>query len=322
MPKPKPGTGKKPTISPPHRYADGQHRRDAANDNEQARSPTRNKRIFDHAIRFGAHPKVATKLGRLYLAGEITLSECSAGFEYAEVVGEYERWHGHPRSTPKSPSWESGFGRSGIDIDYVRKMDPEAADRIEAKLARRKKKADKAYDKAMKCFPSMVTRPMTPANDNEQGYAVVHVNSHAHRIIDDLCCSDEYVNSIHLPLIKDILGKMARAFNINEGGEAKQKKPETPRIDASVMANAVCDVMEDWFANHGATIHAFEIGPGTKHKHRRLTCFGVKADYITPFEHGIEFKVASKLIEAATNAQFIKAAQKRGWNDAVRRKTA
>lgn len=300
MPKVKSGTGPKPEVSPRERHPAGKPVIEAS----KGKAPALVKRIMDHAVLIGADRRVATVLGRLRLEGVLTEIEMEAGLRYAEVVGEYERVKGHPRRSAKSPSYDDGFkGAGGLDLDALRKMDPEAADKVETKIKRRIKRIVKKFEACQGCMPGAA----------EGGRNIVST------VVEEVCCNDQPIHSSYHPILKNVLRRMAETcFRMNvEEEDAPKKAPKVKKGDASLLAEAACDAIAKVFEDEKATIHAFEIGPG-KHKTRRIECFGVARDGKTPVIKSIEAKLKG-LMPAVLDAQLVKSAIAHGWADASRR---
>lgn len=287
MPKPKAGTGPKPGISPPERYDSGRKKEEHV----EGIAPTLLKRLKDEVIPRAKDKRLGTVLGLMHLQGILTETETEAGFLYAEDVGKYERVMGHPRRTARSPSFDNGYGGGGLDLELLWKIDPERAQKIEDRIKREKRKAEKNYQRAQKFIP--------------QFPAMVRA------LIEDVCCNDRPVSSLNHAGIKAILGNLARECYRLQGGDEREKPNKPKKADAIHMAEAACDAVAARFERDKGTIHAFDIGAGV-HKRRRLICYGAQADGTSPMQYAVEVELRG-LLPAVLDAQLLKSALKREW---------
>jgi hypothetical protein len=288
------------SIVPPARKPSGDRRPDP--DTPTGHAPTLVKRIVDDAVRLGADRRMGTVLGRLHLEGLLTASEFEAGLRYAEDVGAYERIKGHPARHSQSPSFEFGRkGASGVDLDALERMDPEAAARLRNRIERKHRKIQKRYDRAQACIPIL---PIIAAS-----------------IIESVCCDDRPVHSLHHPALKAMLGHLARdCYNLT----IPAREPPPPKIKHPVrkaardLAEAACDAIEQKFADARATAQTYEITAGrekARFKSRRIIVTGLCEDGTTPFRQAIDVPLRI-IMPKVLDAQIAKVAEKMGWKRA------
>jgi hypothetical protein len=288
MPRPKSGTPKaKPTIVPRPRKPSGDPRPEA----DRAKSPTLIRRILDHGVKLGADKRLATQLGQLLMHGQITESECQAGFMYAEDMGRYERLHGMPPRQARSPSWEGGFkGDKGLDLEALERMDPAAADRIRAQMARREKKIAKDYAKIQACIPDSALKGL----------------------LDQLCCDDVRINPIYLEKVRKVLRALAAArYKLDLAADGRRKRAKS--ADATLMATAAVEVIANWFTEHDEQAKVRRFAIEFRHKRIALIAAGV-APGVPNLHHTVEIQL-SGLMPEALRAQIVKAAEVRGWKE-------
>jgi hypothetical protein len=76
-------------------------------------APALGARIRAHILKFFADPKFATPFGILYAEGAFTHAQFAAGNRVGDIFRRYHRYK-QLRDTPKSPSYEHGFGSSDL----------------------------------------------------------------------------------------------------------------------------------------------------------------------------------------------------------------
>lgn len=295
MPKPKAGEGKKPEVVPRERKPDG-HVKPGGSVEDGGIAPTLLKRLKDDVIPLAKDRRLGTVLGVMHLQGILSEAETEAGFCYAEDVGAYERIMGHLPRSSASPSFE--FGRKGadsLDLEHLKRMDPEAAEKAERRIKRRKKSIQKRYDRTQMYIP----------------HFPILISS----IVEEVCCNDRPVHSLHHPMLKKILRNLAeRCYGLVQGGGETQarRRPTSRRTDAVAIADATVDAMAHWFSRRDGTITSFRLAV-SRHPSQPL---GITAYGHTGFgevlEHTIRIK-RSGLMAEAINAQLLKAAEAKGW---------
>ena len=146
----------------------------------------------DDMTRLDSSGRAATVVGRMYLEGILTKAEAEAGFLYAENVGAYECMNGYPPRHRQSPSFE--FGRTA-----VRGLDLEAR-------RRRCTAIQQQYDQMQVHVPSF---PI-----------LISI------VLEEVCCNDRPVHSLHHNMLKKILRDLAQkvyGFELRE-----QRKADGP----------------------------------------------------------------------------------------------
>jgi len=297
MPRKKPGTAKKPTVEAPPRYADGQLRHDPEAPKEFA--PTIIKRLKDELIPKAKDKRLGSVLGLMHLDGILAEVEVEAGFRYAADVGAYERMMGHPSRSARSASYEGGFrGASGLDLDALRRMDPDTADKVEREIKRRRKAIQKRYDKVQACVPMFPILVST--------------------ILEEVCCNDRPVHSLHHDTLRKILRNIAeRCYPaiLHASKEARQRRV-SKSADAEYLAQGAIDALTEHFAKRSAVVATFLLSP-TKPRGiaPAITAYGHTLAG-NPIEHTIKLN-RSGLMTEAIHAQLLKAATAKGWQEAT-----
>jgi hypothetical protein len=166
--------------------------------------------------RRGSDRYAATVVGRMYLEGILTEGEAEAGFCYAENVGAYERMKGLPPRHSQSPDFEFGRkGADGLDLDALRHSDSGLADKVERHIHRKCRAIQKQYDRVQShvpLFPILIST-----------------------VLEEVCCNDRPVHSLHYRMVKKILRTLAqKVYGIDV---VEQRKPIGRRIDAVLVAN-------------------------------------------------------------------------------------
>lgn len=302
MPRKKPGTDPKPKeIEIPHRHPGGHV---AATEKSEPIAPTLLKRLKDEVLPKAKDKRLGTVLGLLNLAGIITEAEAEAGFLYAEDVGAFDRINGAPIRHERSPSYEGGFkGGGGVDLDVLRKMDPEAADKLERKIKRRNNSIRKRYDAAQAVIPQFPIIIST--------------------IVEEVCCNDRSINQVHLGSLKRILRNLAIHYKLKVDAEARQRPSK--RADAVLIAQGAVDALEQWFVRRKGEVIGYRLASVNRTTRRvvtpTITAYGTSK--LKPgelLEHTIRLKRSGLMIEEI-NAQLVKAAEEKGWDPANRPET-
>lgn len=286
-------------ISPRERYPSGHPKPDTA---PEPIAPTLLKRLKDDIIPRAKDKRLGSVLGQMHLQGILSEIETAAGFYYGEDVGAYERLvTGAPPRHHMSPSFE--FGRKGgtkTDLEALRRMDPELADKIERSIAHRAKSAQKRYDRAQMYIPHFPILIST--------------------LIEEVCCNDRPIHSLHHPMLKKILRNLAEGcYGLKELGHetAGRRRPMNKKGDAAQIANDTIAAAARWFKGHtGATITMFRLHSTHPNMLPGITVYGYS--YLGEvMEHTIRIK-RSKLMAEALNAQLLKAAEAQGWTEATK----
>lgn len=292
MPKPKPGTKKKPKgIEIPHRHPGGH----VEAQEERGKAPALVKRIMDHAVALGADARCATVLGRMHLEGVITETEFAAGLLYAEDVGAWERIKGHPRRAARSPSFDSGFGRADVDLEALERMDPEAADKVKRRIARQNRRIIKRYEKAQNEIPHLPILLST--------------------LIEQVCCNDMPVMAVHHPAVKAMLSNLARnCYRLNDASARAPKAKAKPvtRQDIKDLAEATVEAMEQWFRKRGAAVAFYRVQKRHELQARAISAYGMTGDG-TKIENTIKLKRPAGSRGEAIDQALLAAAEAKGW---------
>lgn len=290
MPRRKPGASTKSQIAAPERHADGQLK-----DEPRGNAPALVRRIMDHAVSLGADARCATVLGRLHLEGTLTESEFAAGLLYAEDVGAWERLKGHPRRNIRSPSFDSGYGRADLDLEALERMDPEAAGKIKARLARRNKRIEKRYHKVQDMIPDVPNVLAT--------------------IMDEVCCMDRVVGSVFHPALKAMLGNLAKncyRLNVQDDKASKRQPKRDKKADAVALGQGAVDALEDWFRRQGAKCGSYRVQVRHALQSRGITGYGRSADGKF-FERTVRIKRPGGIKGEAIDVALDRAAEAKGW---------
>lgn len=299
MPKKKPGTdpNKAKGVEIPPRHPGGHVM--AAADRTDPIAPALLKRLKDEVLPRANDKRLGTVLGVMHLQGILTEAEAEAGMKYAEDVGAYERSMGHPARSAHSPSWEGGFKGGGLDLDNLRRMDPETAENLERKIRRRRKAIQKRYDRAQACIP-----------------AFPHL---AGTILEEVCCNDRPVSSVHHSGLKQILRNLAIHYGIKVDADESRRRP-SKRADAAMLAQGAVDAMAEWFQKRKATVTQYRLAlPSLRNRQLvtpSITVYGHTKDGEV-VENTIRLK-RSGLMSEEINAQLVKAAEQKGWKAAER----
>lgn len=294
MPRAKPGTKPKPTgIEIPERYASGNPKPTEAQKAEQkAVAPTIIRRLKDHLIPMAKDKRLGSVLGIMHLEGILSEAEAEAGFLYGEDAGAYARSIGAKQRSARSAAWDGGYGRAELDLDALRRMDPEAADKIERKILRYEKKCAKRYDRAQAYVP---TFPMI-----------------ASTILEEVCCNDRPVHSVHHAGLKALLRNLAKHYGL-QLVDGKRKAPTSKKVDAALLAQGAVDALEAWFAARRGEVSNFRLAVAVRGVAPAITAFG--RNQIETFHHTIKLQ-RSGLMTEEINAQLLKAAEDKGWREA------
>lgn len=156
------------------------------------RAPTLWRRIKDNGIALGLDRRLGSEVGRLSLLGELTDTEAATAFLIAEVYGRFERYSGK-RRTAHSPSYDIGRAAEPMeDHDHER----------------RARRARKQFDRLQDCLP--VYPPQARAE------------------LEQLCCEDRAVSSLHLPEIRSLLARVAVEFGLSARPAGEKLGGNTP----------------------------------------------------------------------------------------------
>lgn len=296
MPKPKPGTGKKPKVSPAQRYPSGDPKPQPASGGHEPLAPTLIKRLKDEILPRARDKRLGTVLGLMHLEGILSERETEAGFRFAEDVGAFERITGAPRRHSQSPSFEGGFkGAGGVDLDALRRMDPEAADKLERRIRRKNKAIRKRYDAARAHVPDFP-----------------HIAS---TILETVCCDDRRVHSVHHAGLKVLLGNLANHYGIAAGSEKVARRRISKSADAATLAQAAVDAIEAWFRTRKAEVATFRLAVQARGTSPAITAYGAQPHSGAALSHTIRLK-RSQIMFEEINAQLLKAAEAKGWKEA------
>lgn len=134
-----------------------------------------------------------SELGRLMFAGELTSTQGEAGFRIGEIYHRYHRLK-HLRETPKSPSYEQGFGGS-------------------SDLAEERMSADQLTE-----FEDQVRRATDSWKTIDE--ALVALPRNVRQAVMDVCVFDTSVNPALYPSVRAVLNDAAKA-----SGNRGSKKP-------------------------------------------------------------------------------------------------
>lgn len=301
MPKAKPGTVKKQTgIEIPHRYPSG----DGKPDNQRKNAPALIKRIFDHAVKLGGDRRVATVLGRLHLEEIITETEFTAGMLYAEDVGAWERIKGHPRRETRSPSFDSGSGKADVDLEALERMDPEAAANVKAKITRSVRRIEKRYHKAQDCIP---LQPILLS-----------------ALLEEVCCNDRPIHSLHHPALKAMLGNLARqCYRLHDttASTSRSKPNRDKKADVTALAEAAADALDRQFEKVGGKVAFFRVQSRHEMQARIIVAYGTDRDSKS-IEHSIKLKRPAGIKGAEIDMALEKAALAKDWKQFERKDVA
>lgn len=292
MPKPKPGTGPKPSIVPPERYPSGDLK--PQTDAREPWSPTMIQRLKEHGKLVLGDKRLGTVLGIMHLQGIVSETEFAAGMLYAEDVGAWERIKGHPARHTRSVSFDAGYGRADLDLDALERIDPEAAAKIKAKIARRRRKIEKRYHRAQDCIPS---NPILLST-----------------LLEEVCCNDRPVHSLHHPAVKAMLKNLAeKCYRLHAPPEARKKHDHRDKkADVTHLTEAAIDAMENWFRKNRATVTTYRIQVRHEMQARAITGYGMTAEN-KAVETTIRIKRPAGIKGAEIDQALEKAAGARGW---------
>lgn len=280
------------SISPPERHPGGKKVQPDVPASEQDFSPTMVKRWRDQIAAKVRDRRMGLVLGQMNLEGILSEVETEAGLLYAADVGAYERSKGHPARHAQSPSFEFGRkGADGLDLDNLRRFDPEQAAKEELKIKRKRKRLQKRYDRAQSCIPL---------------YPIL-----IGTLVEQVCCNDRPIHSVHHPMLKKILRNLAeRCYGLVRPGEgddqAKKRRPMSRKADAIMIANAAVDALHHWFEGRHGTITSVNIKPRSITGHGHVSYSG------EILAQTVEVKRSEYMAEAI-HAQLIKAAEAKNW---------
>lgn len=273
-------------IVPPERYPSGDIK-PQDEPKERAFAPTLVKRIVEHGRKLGIDKRLGSQLGILHMQGVLTETEFEAGLRYADTVAAYEQSKGHPPRHSRSQGFEFGRkGNSSMDLEALRRMDPEAAEKIEDKIKRRRRKLEKAYKRTQDAIP------------------------HGHEVLNRVCCDDLHVAAQHHEGLKALLRVLAvKCYRLNIAA-AEPSKRGRRKADAAVLAQAAVDTLGQWFTSRKGTVTSFMV-------HGRSITANGHTDVGEVIGHTIEVGRNDAMAEAIT-AQLLKAAEAKMWKEAER----
>lgn len=167
-------------------------------------------------------------IGQMLMRKELTPREASAAFMYGARIGRLERvLHGAPRRTTRSQAFEIGFSGSPGD-DWI---DPDAVERI-------KREAEEVRD----CVPA---------------FPII-----ASTIVEEVCCNDRPVNSLHIPGLKAVLRIIADRLDLpKEGEERETSRPPREKDDEALYGMAAVDALAAEFERVRADVDEFAVLP-------------------------------------------------------------
>lgn len=311
MPKPKSGTVR-PTVVPRERSKDGRPKPDTSMRDRSA--PALVRRIMDEAVIMGLDKRVATVLGRLQLEGVLTETQMAAGLLYAELVGQHERIKGHPPRAARSPSFEGGFDSAPtLDLEALARMDPDAAEKIEAKIKRRIRRIEKRYALAEVCLCGPADANPIDTIEGKRGRS--RFASIVATLVEEVCCNDRPINSVHYGTLRSALSRLAIVcFKLNETEQkAKKNARAATTPDAKLLAEGAVDAIAEWFRKRSGTVSAFRIAQAQAWQPRRIAAYG-RSQAGAELEHEIKVPRGS-LMAAVIDAQLLTAAQAKGWTE-------
>lgn len=257
-------------------------------------APTLIKRLKEHVLPRAKDRRMGSVLGIMHFEGILSEVEVEAGFAYAADVAAYERMKGHPPRESQSPSFE--FGRKGdtsLDLEALERMDPDTAEKLKKRIARRNKTIQKRYDRAQSYIPLFPILIST--------------------VVEQVCCNNQPVHSLHHPVVKKILRNMAeRCYGLVRLSEreAERKKPTSRKMDASIVASATVDALESWFSARRGKITEFRLDRAG------ITCHGIVLMTGEIIAHTVNLRRSNLMVEAI-RAQLLKIAEAKGWEEAA-----
>lgn len=277
------------SVSPPERYPSGDKKPEPTSAGQEPVAPTIVKRWRDQVVAKCADRRMGLVLGQMNLEGVLSEVETEAGLLYAADVGAYEHSKGHPARHAQSPSFEFGRkGADGLDLEALERMDPETARKVRRRIERKRKTIQKRYDNAQKHIPLYPILIST--------------------IVDEVCCNDRAVHSLHHPMLKKILRNMAEGCYglARPEREGKRRGPANRKADAIMIANAAVDALAHWFEGRQGTVTSVNIMPRSITGHGHVSYSG------EVLAETIEVRRSEYMAEAI-HAQLLKAAEAKNW---------
>lgn len=196
-------------------------------------SPTHIRRALDNAYILAGNPLLASEIGQMLMRKELTPREASAAFAYARRVGRLEKIsHGAPSRFTRSQAYEMGFRGAppsgGIDAVMKKTIHDEAND-------------------VMDCIPTFPIILMT--------------------IVEEVCCNDRPINSLHIPDFKRMLNRIAEKLKIPHEADEEQAPARPGRqalasdmvADAEVYGDAAVQALADTFERLNANVDEFSV---------------------------------------------------------------
>lgn len=193
-------------------------------------SPTHIRRALDQAYILAGNPLLASEIGQMLMRKELTPREASAAFAYARRVGRLEKIsHGAPARWTKSQAFDFGF-RGAPASGYV---DPDVAEKIQAEA-----------DEVMGCIPTFPILLMT--------------------IVEEVCCNDRPINSLHLPDFKRLMNRIAEKLKIpHEADEEQAPRPARAgpanAKDVEIYGEGAVQALADTFERLNANVDEFAV---------------------------------------------------------------
>ena len=246
-------------------------------------------------VNAGGNPMWGSVIGKLYLDGVLTETEASAARLYAEITGRYDKYHPNSERivrTPRSPSWEAGFGGSFDVIAHHEIMGTMRS------YERKAKAAQKAWQKVQSCMPDRADRA----------------------IFEDACLFEVEIHSDHHADLKAILGKIAAKFGLKafdpKSADVRREKAERAVNVNRRVESAVHSAMRQFRADFIRPAF-FKIGIIGRPDERGFTLYGVEVD---GFQHHLTtlIKVTSRDIPGVIDAAFLTALTKEGLDEMPR----
>jgi len=257
-------------------------------------SPTHIRRAMDNAFITAGLPAMGDQIKLMLMKKEITPRQASAAIHYAYVIGRRARVVDEaPRRHVKSPAYDQGYRAvSDIDIERLRAVDPEAADKVEAKIAAEKRDILRKYELVVSAIPKF---PMI-----------------AKSVVDHLCLDDKPVHWEYLDTLRIILDRIAKAMKIEETEDSAPAKPApAAQDDAGLYGMAAVEALERHFEQRGATITEYDVMSAKRGQWRRIWACGHTADGEV-VEHHIDIEVHG-MLGAALERRLVMFAESKGW---------
>lgn len=175
-------------TKPGDRYASGRRR-----PNIEPTPPALWQRIKAHARKLLGSPDIASEIGRLSFAGELTAAQVVTGLYIAKVCGNFEALKGSPRRSARSPSYDAGYGGGSVDrAEYdPEHVPPTAEHACGCPTCTRIRDAETAWKRLQDKIPFRMRA-----------------------VIEQLCVEDRAVNPTVLEDVRLCLDQIAQDFGI------------------------------------------------------------------------------------------------------------